>query len=757
MKKIKVFFLLQFVVITTICTLNAQPPGSFHYQAVVRDASGNVLQNQNVALRIAILQDSPTGTEVYAERHTKTTNTFGLVNLEIGTGTVIIGTFSSIPWGSMTPYLKIGIDLAGGINYADFGSSKIASVPYAHMAGHISYLQLDPVNQSVSLQAIASAANEDPIFEIRNKDGIVMLGVYNEGVRINVLDEEIKGSKSGFAVGSFSRETKGEPIEIMSLTSDSVRFYIPDHPAEKSSKGGFAVGSFSREAKGAYFDLLDISPEQARIYIDDTGAKSSKGGFAVGSFSRETKADDVNFMNITPLNYFIGHSAGVANTSGQYNSFLGFEAGMNNSMGSNNSFIGYKTGQSNINGNNNVFMGYNSGMSNTYGHNNVFLGNETGKNNLGGASNVIIGDQAGLNGNSSWNVFVGYRSGFSLTTGSHNVFLGHESGLSNTEGWSNNFIGQGAGYSNTTGTNNTFLGNDAGRNNQTAHSNIFIGRNAGYQHGEGWGNIYIGNQTARVAATGINNLVIGYSAGEEKTSGDYNVILGSYAGEKNGSGAYNVIVGSNAGRGDASFGGNTYIGYGAGMLAKGNSNVFIGHYAGMEEEESSRLIIHNNASATPLIWGNFGSRRLVIYGNEQAYTGTANFWVQGVAGGTGGWNEPSDLQLKTNIQSIPNALDRVQSLRGVEFEWKDKENFPEGKQLGFIAQEAIDFIPELVSQSGETYTMQYAQITALLVEAMKEQQNLINQQQEIIENQQKQFEELKAQMEWMKSLLQAKN
>jgi hypothetical protein len=101
-------------------------------------------------------------------------------------------------------------------------------------------------------------------------------------------------------LAALAGKPKGEPIEIMKLTSDSVRFYIPDDPAGgKSSKGGFAVGSFSRETKGAYFDLMDISPEQARIYISDDGSKSSKGGFAVGSFSRETKAENTEIFNIS--------------------------------------------------------------------------------------------------------------------------------------------------------------------------------------------------------------------------------------------------------------------------------------------------------------------------------------------------------------------------------------------------------------------------------------------------------------------------
>ncbi len=82
---------------TTLCVLlcsillNAQPPQAFKYQAVARDNAGNVLANQNVSFQISILQEeSSTSTiVVYTETHDKTTNEFGLVNLEIGNGAAV--------------------------------------------------------------------------------------------------------------------------------------------------------------------------------------------------------------------------------------------------------------------------------------------------------------------------------------------------------------------------------------------------------------------------------------------------------------------------------------------------------------------------------------------------------------------------------------------------------------------------------------------------------------------------------------------
>ena len=72
-----------------------QAPQAFKYQAVARNSAGEVLANQAVSFRISVLRGSATGTAVYVETHTgKTTNGFGLVDLEIGKGSVSSGSFS---------------------------------------------------------------------------------------------------------------------------------------------------------------------------------------------------------------------------------------------------------------------------------------------------------------------------------------------------------------------------------------------------------------------------------------------------------------------------------------------------------------------------------------------------------------------------------------------------------------------------------------------------------------------------------------
>ena len=109
----------------------AQTPQSFKYQAVVRDGAGTVIANQIVGFQLSILQSSETGTAVYTETFTKTTNSYGLVNLNIGEGTPVSGDFTIIDWGADAYFLKVELDETGGTSYAFIGTSKLNSVPYA--------------------------------------------------------------------------------------------------------------------------------------------------------------------------------------------------------------------------------------------------------------------------------------------------------------------------------------------------------------------------------------------------------------------------------------------------------------------------------------------------------------------------------------------------------------------------------------------------------------------------------------------------
>jgi hypothetical protein len=133
-----------FFVLTLASFSLAQAPQKFNYQAIARNTTGVELASQNIGLRISILDGSPSGTLVYQETHTITTNAFGLMNLSIGSGTVVSGTFATIAWGSGSKFIKTEIDPTGGSNYSVAGTTELISVPYALYAGQAQSGQVGP-------------------------------------------------------------------------------------------------------------------------------------------------------------------------------------------------------------------------------------------------------------------------------------------------------------------------------------------------------------------------------------------------------------------------------------------------------------------------------------------------------------------------------------------------------------------------------------------------------------------------------------
>ena len=108
----------------------AQPPQKFSYQAVVRNASGKLVQGASIGIRISILKGSASGNSVYTETQSATTNINGLLTVEIGNGTTS-DTLATINWASGPYFLKTEIDPDGATNYSITGVTQILSVPYS--------------------------------------------------------------------------------------------------------------------------------------------------------------------------------------------------------------------------------------------------------------------------------------------------------------------------------------------------------------------------------------------------------------------------------------------------------------------------------------------------------------------------------------------------------------------------------------------------------------------------------------------------
>ncbi len=130
-KKMKTKILLILVLLTTTLLMEAQPPQAFKYQAVVRNASGEIISNESIDVRISIRHNGIGGSIVYQETFASSSNEFGLVHLNIGTGVPTIGYFHLIDWESGSKFLEVEVYDTGGGSYTSLGTSQLLSVPFA--------------------------------------------------------------------------------------------------------------------------------------------------------------------------------------------------------------------------------------------------------------------------------------------------------------------------------------------------------------------------------------------------------------------------------------------------------------------------------------------------------------------------------------------------------------------------------------------------------------------------------------------------
>ncbi len=526
----KLFYLVLMVLLSF--DLIAQVPGNFNYQAVLRNNSGELITDQSVDIRISIIDNEPTGSILYQEIHTKTTNSYGVVNLVIGDGTVESGTFSQINWGENDKYLGIEVDAGSG--YVDMGTVQLLSVPYAL------YSEKALNAENLGSNAVYSTTT-DTLFVVKDHDGNVVFAVFPDGAEV-IVNESSKGKVGGFAV-SGRNPSKSSDVTIFTVTPDSTRIYVSDTINAKGKVGGFAV-SGRNPSKGTNAELFFVTADSTRVYVNEEPLTKGKvGGFAVSGrnpskgltnnylqvlpdstriFVKDSTAGfgianiesgvSESLLNLTKQNYLIGHNAGSRLTTGKFNSMFGYEAG-NNALGaSSNLFLGHRAGYSNKSGNNNVFIGIRTGYDMTGGYDNIFIGNLAGERSVGATHSTFIGNEAGKNVSGDDNICIGDRTGYNQY-------------VTDNEFYATTIVGIDAGR-NLRGNENTIVGNGAGFSaggSSTGNYNVFVGAYAGgggHLNRLGSGNVCIG-YNAGAGSTGDNQLFIANNSSSTLIYGDF--------------------------------------------------------------------------------------------------------------------------------------------------------------------------------------------------------------------------------------------
>jgi len=354
-----------------------------------------------------------------------------------------------------------------------------------------------------------------------------------------------------------------------------------------------------------------------------------------------------------------------------------------------NAFVGF-SGNSTMTGGANTASGVNALKSNATGGNNTAIGAGALASNTAGGQNTASGVYALLsNTTGGLNTADGFYALHINTTGNYNAATGAYALEHNTTGNSNTASGYDALGSNSTGSNNTTSGFQVLIHNTKGSNNTVSGADALYY-----------------STTGSNNTANGYGALDFNTTGGNNTASGYEA-------LYFNATGSN----------NTAFGYSAGPDSNStNLRYATAVGAGAVVSQSNTLVLG----------GPLGSGANVKVGIGTATP--ANIFT--IAPGAGeavadGWATHSSRRWKTNIETLHGALGKVEQLRGVSYELKAN-----GKhEVGVIAEEVGAVVPEVVTwdQNGiDARSVDYSRLTALLIEATKEQQALIEQQQEQI-------------------------
>ena len=180
-----------FILMGVLLSLNlfSQTPQTFKYQAVVRDNSGDLLTEESVIFQVDILAGSVDGSLAYSESHTAMTNAFGLVTLEIGTGTTS-DDFTAIEWGEDSHFLTLWI------NGEEIGTVQLLSVPYALHArvaetivvnGQIKNVADPTDDQDVATKAYVDLQITNPGIHIQAVvDSLVCYGDMNGAINLTV-------------------------------------------------------------------------------------------------------------------------------------------------------------------------------------------------------------------------------------------------------------------------------------------------------------------------------------------------------------------------------------------------------------------------------------------------------------------------------------------------------------------------------------------------------------------------------------------
>ncbi len=579
---------LSFILLFVVANFTFAQTNGINYKALLSDG-GNVLQNQPVDVKFTLFDSS--ANPVYEETHSTVTDNNGIFSLQIGTGTVISGDFSSIDWQSSGISLKVEIDTGNG--FEDFGTSALQFVPYAKYAdtaGNVFSGDYNDLTNKPDFTGWDTDASDDFDGDFSSLQNIPAgLSDGDDDTHLTEAEVDAYVANNGYLTAEIDGDITNE-IQNLQLVNDTLRITGANEVIFNGwdTNAGDDVHSLN--------DLSDAINDGTSVFVG-TGA-----GYQITS-------DTLN-------NVGIGTRVMQEAITARKNVAIGYEALRDNAIGTRNIAIGdraiYKNTKSY-----NTAVGFNALYENATGERNVALGKDAGHDN-NGSGNVFLGHRAGYNETGNNKLYIANSD--TTTPLIYGDFSTNRVKINGYLYIINSSRGNGKVLMSDSSGKGTwrFVALDDLNDAKVVNTSYFIGFRAG----------------ASNTLNGNNNLGVGREALNMVNTGDDNIAIGNYALKKS-TGYRNVAIGVWALSNGTTTDGNVAVGYRAGYNTLGDNNVFLGNGAGYYESGSNKLYIDNSSTVYPLIYGDFSLNQLTVNGAlEVTETVKVNQKLLGVDSGT---------------------------------------------------------------------------------------------------------------------------
>lgn len=399
---------------------------NFHYRFQARDNRGAVVTNRQFTLQLIIREGSSTGTAVFTETHTLHTDATGWTEVTVGSGNKISGNMNDIRCGYNRYFLELQYGAAAGGPYTSFGAIEVPGVftgtagAAASGGGTCNSFIISPqgnigvgtLTPQYSFQVVGDMATNS---QLLIKDAVLKVtdetsnSLHHSNLFLGWNNGPLSGSVAKYEniiIGKNAGESAENLMQNILIGSNAGR------NLDAASSHNILIGSNTGVSDGGSLCSNNIcigeqAGQEMKGSMESNIFIGEKAGFeAQGCESCVVIGKYAGNNNRANFNIFIGHNAGIHNTTGEANTFVGsMDTGAYNTTGRWNTFLGGSSGEDNVSGSFNTYVGHSSG-SGSKGSGNTFVGHEAGINCINGHENVFLGHYAGKNENGSHRLYI---------------------------------------------------------------------------------------------------------------------------------------------------------------------------------------------------------------------------------------------------------------------------------------------------------------------------------------------------------------